>query len=221
MEAAALALTILVLLAGLAGTLLPVVPGLPLMWLALLGYGWFTGWKAFGFAGLLVTGLLVLFSLVVDQAAAVLGAKKFGASRAGLCGSVAGGLLGYGWLTGWAAYGPAGLSVTGLLVLLSLVVDQAAAVIGAKKFGPSRAGLCGSVAGGLLGLIFFSLPGLVLGIFLGALALELLVSRRTPGEALTAGFGALLGFLAGSLFKFMLGLGLLGFFIASLLGSGG
>jgi len=156
MEAAALALTLLVLLAGLAGTLLPVVPGLPLMWLALLGYGWFTGWTAYGFTGLLVTGLLVLFSLVVDQAAAVLGAKKFGASRAGLC---------------------------------------------------------GSVAGGLLGLIFFSLPGLILGVFLGAMALELLISRRDLASALTAGVGALLGFLAGSLFKFMLGLGLLGFFI--------
>ena len=160
MEAVVLPLTLLVMLAGLAGTLLPVVPGLPLMWLALLGYGWFTGWQA---------------------------------------------------------YGATGLVITGLAVLLSLVVDQAAAVIGAKKFGASRAGLFGSVAGGLLGLIFFSLPGLILGIFFGALALELAISRRDLGAALTAGVGALLGFLAGSLFKFMLGLGLLGFFIAALL----
>ena len=163
MEAVVLGLALLVLLAGLAGTLLPVVPGLPLMWLALLGYGWFTGWTAYGFTGLLVTGLLVLFSLVVDQAAAVIGAKKYGATRAGLF---------------------------------------------------------GSVAGGLLGLIFFSLPGLVLGVFFGALALEVLISRRDLRSAFQAGFGALLGFLAGGLFKFMLGLGLLGFFIVSLLTRG-
>jgi uncharacterized protein YqgC (DUF456 family) len=156
MEAAILALTLLVLLAGLAGTLLPVVPGLPLMWLALLGYGWLTGWSAYGFTS---------------------------------------------------------LAVTGLLVLLSMVVDYAAAALGAQKFGASRAGLFGAVAGGILGLIFFSLPGLILGIFLGAMALEILVSRRDLGAALTAGLGALLGFLAGSLFKFMLGLGLLLFFV--------
>jgi uncharacterized protein YqgC (DUF456 family) len=71
-----------------------------------------------------------------------------------------------------------------------------ASAIGAKKFGASRAGLFGAVAGGILGLIFFSLPGLILGIFLGALALELLVSRRDLGAALTAGVGALLGFFA-------------------------
>jgi len=163
MEAVVLGLALLVLLAGLVGTLLPVVPGLPLMWLALLGHGWFTDWTAYGFPGLLVTGLLVL---------------------------------------------------------LSLVVDQAAAVIGAKKYGATRAGLFGSVAGGLLGLIFFSLPGLVLGVFFGALALEVLISRRDLRSAFQAGFGALLGFLAGSLFKFMLGLGLLGFFIVSLLTRG-
>jgi uncharacterized protein YqgC (DUF456 family) len=162
MEAVVLALAGLVLLAGLAGTLLPVIPGLPLMWLALLGYGWFTDWLAYGFTGLLVTGILVLLSLAADQAAALLGAKKFGASRAGLL---------------------------------------------------------GSVAGGLLGLIFFSLPGLILGVFFGALALELLISRRSLKEALTAGTGAFLGFLAGSLFKFMLGLGLLLFFIWCIISS--
>jgi len=148
METAILVLTLLVMLAGLAGTLLPVVPGLPLMWLAFLGYG---------------------------------------------------------WLTGWSSYGAAFLTVTGLLVLLSMVVDYAASALGAKKFGASRPGLVGAVAGGILGLIFFSLPGLILGIFLGAMALEILVSRRDLGAALTAGLGALLGFLAGSLFKFMLG----------------
>ena len=125
-------------------------------------------------------------------------------------------LLGYGWFNDWQAYGFPSLLFTGLAVLVSLVVDQAAAVLGAKTFGASRAGLIGSVAGGLLGLIFFSLPGLILGVFLGALALELLISRRDLGAALTAGFGALLGFLAGSLFKFMLGLVLLFFFILAL-----
>jgi uncharacterized protein YqgC (DUF456 family) len=155
MEAVVLVFTLLVMLAGLAGTLLPVVPGLPLMWLAMLGYGWFTGWQAYGLTALVVTGLVVL---------------------------------------------------------LSLVVDYAASAIGAKKFGASRAGLFGAVAGGILGLIFFSLPGLILGIFLGALVLELVISRRDLGAALTAGVGALLGFLAGSFFKFMLGLMLLGFF---------
>ncbi|MDR2934596.1 MAG: DUF456 domain-containing protein, partial [Candidatus Adiutrix sp.] len=126
MEYAVLVIALLVLLAGLAGTLLPVVPGLPLMWLAFLGYGWFTGWSAYGFTS---------------------------------------------------------LAVTGFLVLLSMVVDYAAAALGAQKFGASRAGLFGSVAGGILGLIFFNLPGLILGIFLGAVALEILVSRRNTWAA--------------------------------------
>ena len=159
-DAAALTLCLLVMLAGLAGTLLPVLPGLPLMWLAGLGYGWYTGWRDYGFAGLMITALAVA---------------------------------------------------------LSLAVDQLASIIGARKFGASRAGVIGSVAGGLAGLIFFSFPGLILGLFAGAGAAEMLFSQRGLKAALASGAGALLGFLAGSLFKFMLGLGLLGAFLWALI----
>lgn len=158
MDAAVLVLCLLVMLVGLAGTILPLIPGLPIMWLAALGYGWHTGWRDYGFTALLVTGLGVV---------------------------------------------------------LSLAVDQLAAVIGAKKFGAGRAGLIGSVVGALAGLFFFSLPGLILGTFGGAFMAEMIFSRRDLRGALAAGTGALLGFLAGSLFKFMLGLVFLGCFLAA------
>jgi len=151
---------IIVMLLGLAGTILPVLPGLPIMWAALLGYGLYDGW------------------------------------------------IEYGWKT---------MLITGLLVALSVAVDQLASVVGAKKFGASRAGMIGSFVGAIAGAIFFSIPGLILGTFFGAMFCEMAFSRRNLKQSLASGTGALLGFLAGSLFKFMMGAGILAYFLYAII----
>jgi len=94
-----------------------------------------------------------------------------------------------------------------VVALLGLVLDFAVTLYASRKAGATRVGTLGAVLGGILGL-FFSLPGLLLGPFLGAVLAECLISRRNFREAFQAGVGAGLGFLAGTVGKGLLVVGL-------------
>lgn len=86
-----------------------------------------------------------------------------------------------------------------VLTVLSLVVDYLASMVGAKKLGASWRGVLGAVVGGLIG-IFFSLPGILVGPFLGAMSFEMIGGREFKVAA-RAGVGATLGLLVGALGK--------------------
>jgi hypothetical protein len=85
------------------------------------------------------------------------------------------------------------------LMLLSLLLDYLGSIIGARKLGATWRGVLGAVVGGLVGL-FFSLPGIILGPFLGAGSFELM-GGRPWSEATRAGLGAVLGLLFGAVGK--------------------
>jgi uncharacterized protein len=85
------------------------------------------------------------------------------------------------------------------LMLLSMLMDYVASMIGARKLGATWRGVVGAVVGGLIGL-FFSLPGIILGPFLGAGLFEMMGGRPWQ-EATRAGFGAVLGLLLGAVGK--------------------
>ena len=138
-----LSLTLLVMLAGLIGSLLPVLPGTPLILIAAIGHRLF-----FGDASVsnLVLGVLVALTVV------------------------------------------------------SLVFDFFASMLGAKKFGATWRGMLGAVIGGIIGL-FFSLPGIILGPFLGAMLFEMLGGQEFK-RATRAGAGAAIGLLLGIVGKF-------------------
>ena len=88
-------LTALVLIgAGVAGTVLPALPGAPLVFGGLLLAAWIDGFQKVGYVVIGVLGALTLFTVIVDIAAAVLGAKRVGATRAGLLGSAIGTVVG-------------------------------------------------------------------------------------------------------------------------------
>ena len=91
---------------------------------------------------------------------------------------------------------------------LGFVVDFAATALSSQRAGATKAGIGGAVVGGLVGL-FFGLPGLLLGPVVGAALGELVLSRRSPADAVKSGVGAGLGVLAGSLGKGLLGFCLL------------
>ncbi len=98
-------------------------------------------------------------------------------------------------------FGPASLSnsflvVLLLLTLLSLGLDYVATMVGAKKLGATWRGVAGAILGALVGL-FFGLPGILLGPFIGALGLELIGGREFR-DAARAGAGALLGLVLGA-----------------------
>jgi uncharacterized protein YqgC (DUF456 family) len=86
-----------------------------------------------------------------------------------------------------------------LLTLISVVLDYIASMAGAKKLGARWWGIVGATIGGLVGM-FFGLPGIILGPFLGAVLFELIGGYKIKPAA-KAGVGALLGLFAGALGK--------------------
>lgn len=129
----------LLILAGFAGCVLPMLPGPPLAYLA-------------------------LFCVTIDR--------------------------------GWAAYSTLELVLLGALTAGVTVVDTLLPVIGARKYGASRAGIWLSVAGLVVGVFLFPPFGFLLGAFLGALAGELLAGKGAG--AIRPAWGVFLGTLAGT-----------------------
>jgi uncharacterized protein len=89
-----------------------------------------------------------------------------------------------------------------LLTLFSVALDFLASLYGAKRFGATWRGLLGAFLGGVVG-IFFSLPGIIIGPFIGAMLLELLGGYKLD-KASRAGLGATLGVFVGVVAKCMI-----------------
>lgn len=83
------------ILVGLAGTVLPALPGTPLVFVGLLLAAWADGFTKVGWFPLVLLALLTAGSLAIDFFASSLGAKKVGASRLAIVGSVLGGIVGF------------------------------------------------------------------------------------------------------------------------------
>lgn len=92
------------------------------------------------------------------------------------------------------------LILAGISAVLLVILDQIIPVWGTKKFGGSKAGVWGSLIGLIVGMIFWGPLGIITGPFLGAFIGELIGGKRTK-QALRAGIGSLLGFLAGTILK--------------------
>ncbi|RPE81796.1 DUF456 domain-containing protein [Vulcaniibacterium tengchongense] len=92
----------ILILLGIAGTVLPALPGLPLVFAGMLLAAWAGDFQQVGGWTLLGLGLLTLLSLGVDFLATALGAKRVGASRLALAGAVLGTFAGL-------FFGPVGL----------------------------------------------------------------------------------------------------------------
>jgi len=96
--------------------------------------------------------------------------------------------LGTAWLLGIAAVGCVGLSM-----------DFIAGSLGAQKVGASKQAVWGASIGTVVGM-FFGIPGLILGPFLGALAGEL-SSGNSVLRSTHVGVGTWIGLLFGTLVK--------------------
>lgn len=84
------AVAVLLVLAGLAGTVLPALPGIPLVFAGMLLGAWAGGFEYIGTATLVVLGLLTGLSVVVDYWATAMGARRVGASGKAVTGAVVG-----------------------------------------------------------------------------------------------------------------------------------
>ena len=84
----------LLIVAGLAGTVLPALPGIPLVFAGLVLGAWADDFERVGWVTLSVLGLLALASLAIDFAATAMGAKRVGATRKAIIGAALGALAG-------------------------------------------------------------------------------------------------------------------------------
>ncbi len=143
----------LLVAAGIAGTVMPLIPGAPLVFLGLLVAAWIDGFQRVG------------------------------------------------WVT---------LALLALLTLGSFAIEIWATRHGARRVGASGLAVCGAVLGSIAGL-FFSLPGVVLGPFVGAFAGEYL-ARRNLRQAGRAGLATWLGLLLATAGRLALVFTMLGIF---------
>jgi len=146
---------LLVSIVGFVGCLLPIVPGPPLSFLALLILSLAGDWEPFTAWFLILMGVLA-----------------------------------------------------GLVTLLDYVLPAA----GARKYGASRYGVWGCLAGLILGLIIFSVIGMFIGGLAGAVIGELLAGKKR-GDALRAGWGVFVGNVLGAGVKLALSGVMLFFYI--------
>lgn len=91
----AVVLAVVLVVAGIAGTVLPALPGVPLVFVGLLVAAWSDGFQRVGPWTLALLALLVVVSLALDFAGAALGLKRTGASRWALAGAVVGLFAGF------------------------------------------------------------------------------------------------------------------------------
>ena len=91
------------------------------------------------------------------------------------------------------------LVIWAVVTIVVQVLDSVVPIWGTKRFGGSKMGIWGSTLGLLVGL-FFGPWGIVLGPFLGAVALELIDGKNTR-LALQAGWGSFVGLMTGTILK--------------------
>jgi uncharacterized protein YqgC (DUF456 family) len=84
----------IIILIGLAGTVLPFVPGPPLALIGLLVYAWFTDFQVVSVTGIVVFAILTLLTILFDVAAPALGAKSYKSTKYGVWGAVLGSIIG-------------------------------------------------------------------------------------------------------------------------------
>lgn len=85
---------LLLVLLGLTGTVLPAVPGTPLVFGGLLLGAWLDQFQRVGTASLVIIGILAVIAWLADWFAATLGARRAGASPLAVAGAAIGTVVG-------------------------------------------------------------------------------------------------------------------------------
>ena len=125
---------------------------------------------------------------------------------------VFGGLFLAAWAEDFTRVGAVGLTIIGILAALAFGADFVASLLGAKRVGASPRALLGASLGGIVG-VFFGIPGLLLGPFLGA-ALGELWARGGLKQAGKVGIGTWLGLLVAAIAKVVIAFAMIATFLA-------
>ena len=109
------------------------------------------------------------------------------------------GLVVAAWADGFAHVSAWTLGVIALVAIASYGIDFVTAAVSTRRLGASKDAMVGAALGTMGGL-FFGLPGLILGPFVGAVIGELIASRNLR-QAGRAGIAATIGFAIGTAVK--------------------
>ncbi|HEX3012383.1 MAG TPA: DUF456 domain-containing protein [Syntrophomonadaceae bacterium] len=94
MDVLIIIIVIALLLTGIAGTVIPFIPGVPLVFIGIAAYGWYEGFHLITPKYLAVIASLTVLSMIMDYVSSLLGAKFFGSSKKGTLGALIGTFLG-------------------------------------------------------------------------------------------------------------------------------
>jgi uncharacterized protein YqgC (DUF456 family) len=123
------------------------------------------------------------------------------------------------WLAAWAGHyervGIAILILLGILAAISIALDFIAGALGAKRVGASARAQWGAFFGAVVG-IFFGIPGLILGPFIGAVIGQLTSGSRLE-HSTRVGIATWMGLLFGTIAKLALSFTMLGVFVLALI----
>jgi len=89
------AVVLVAMLVGLVGTLLPILPGILLMWFAALGYGFVVGFDAVAVAVLLAVTALTVAALIIGVVVPKRAAAESGAATSSQIAAAVGGIVGF------------------------------------------------------------------------------------------------------------------------------
>ena len=87
-------LAAILIIVGIIGTILPALPGVPLVFAGMLVAAWADGFQHVGLWTLIGLGVLTIIAVAVDFLAGLAGAKRVGASRLALIGAAIGTIVG-------------------------------------------------------------------------------------------------------------------------------
>jgi uncharacterized protein YqgC (DUF456 family) len=87
-------LVVILVLSGLAGMILPALPGPPLLFAGLLCAAWAEDFAYVGWRTLILLGGMTVLAVAADFIAGAFGARRFGASTRAMAGAAIGALIG-------------------------------------------------------------------------------------------------------------------------------
>lgn len=87
-------LCVALIVLGLAGTVLPLLPGTVLIWGGIVLGAWIDDFARVGTTTVVLVSVLALFAWALDYVAGLMGAQKIGASKQALFGAAVGTLVG-------------------------------------------------------------------------------------------------------------------------------
>ena len=87
-------ITVLCIVIGLFGVIIPLLPGVPIAWFGIFIYAYATGFAKISMLTVLVFLVFTLLTMILDLVAPMIGAKRYHATKYGVLGSSLGLILG-------------------------------------------------------------------------------------------------------------------------------